>query len=84
MADRKGQGKWRNGTTSRRDHKTADSTSIQLGEKAANEDTRRNKDKTERLVLQAARQIIMYSFLRNSVTTKSTFFPLDLDQCITM
>ena len=26
--------------TSRRDHKTADSTSIQLGEKAANEDTR--------------------------------------------
>ena len=59
----------------------ADSIGIQLGEKAADEDTYRTKDKTERSVLQAAQQIITHSFLRNSVTTKSTFFLLDLDQC---
>ena len=54
MADREGEGKWRNGVAPRRDHKTADSIGIELGEKAANEDTYRTKDKTERPVLQAA------------------------------
>ena len=38
MADRKGEEKWRNGATPR-GHKTADSIGIQLGEKAADEDT---------------------------------------------
>lgn len=54
MADGKGEEKWRNGATPRGGHKTADSIGIQLGEKAADEDTYRTKDKTERPVLQAA------------------------------